>query len=178
MKSSLFNASEIIQFAVKIEENGQRLYRKLAESTADARVRKLFLFLADEDTRHAEIFAKMLSQVEEFEPFESYPGEYVAYMKAYTAEIIFPATVIKEWRGKADPIAALDFGIRRELDSITYYLQIREIVPEDQEKLIDKIIEEERSHFLRFSELKQKYLKRRTRRPQRGASKRNIEKTR
>jgi rubrerythrin len=167
MKSSLFSASEIIRFAVKIEENGQALYRKLAERTADARVRKLFLFLADEDARHGKIFAEMLSEVETFEPLESYPGEYVAYMKAYTAEIIFPATVIKEWRGKADRIAALDFGIRRELDSITYYMHIREVVPEGQEKLIDKIIEEERGHFLQFSELKQKYLRKRRHRSQR-----------
>jgi rubrerythrin len=167
MKSSVFEASEIIQFAVEIEENGQRLYRKLAERTTEAEVRKLLLFLADEDARHAEIFAEMLLQVQRFEPFESYAGEYMEYMKAYTAEIIFPATVVKEWRGKGDPVAALDFGIRRELDSITYYLQIRDIVPEGQEELIDKIIEEERSHFVKFSKLKQKYLMKQRPRTQR-----------
>ncbi len=62
----------------------------------------------------AEIFAQMLSEVEKFELFENYPGKCVAHMKACTSEIIVPASVLKEWRGKADPIAALDFGIRRE----------------------------------------------------------------
>ena len=54
-----------------------------------------------------------------------------------------------------------------ELDSITYYMHLRDVVPEGQEEWIDKIIEEERSHFVQFSELKQKYWKKRRPRPQR-----------
>lgn len=159
MKSVMFEASEIFKFAVKIEENGEALYRKVAEQTNDPKVRKLFLFLANEDVRHAGIFAKMASELEQYKPMEMYPGEYVAYMNAYTAEIIFPATVAKELPHSANPVAALDFGIRRELDSIMYYMQVKEMVPESHAKLIDKIIEEERGHFLKFSELKRQYLK-------------------
>ncbi len=59
----------------------------------------------------------------------TYPGEYAAYMNAYTAEIIFPATVTKELPRSADPVAARDFGVRRELDAIMYYMQVKEMVP-------------------------------------------------
>ncbi|MFA7158743.1 MAG: ferritin family protein [Kiritimatiellia bacterium] len=159
----MFEASEIFNFAVRIEENGEMLYRKVAKQTKDPKVRKLFLFLAEEDVRHAGIFAKMALELKRHDPIEMYPGEYAAYMKAYTAEIIFPASVTEELPGAEDAIAALDFGIRRELDSIMYYIQVRELVPESQAKLIDKIIEEERGHFLKFSVLKRDYLAKKNR---------------
>lgn len=154
MKAVLFDASEIYQFAVRIEENGERLYRKVAKRTTNLQVRDLFLFLADEDVKHRKQFAELLSKLEKQEPRESYPGEYAAYMTAYTNEIIFPATVTKELPPAEDSIAALDFGIRRELDSIMYYLEMKNFVPEHQEQLIQRIIDEERGHFLKFSELK------------------------
>lgn len=159
MKAVLFDASEVYQFAVQIEENGERLYRKIARRTKNLKVRDLFLFLADEDVKHRKQFAEMLSKLEKNEPLESYPGEYVAYMTAYTDEIIFPATVTKELPPAEDPIAALDFGIRRELDSIMYYLEMKNLVPESQEQLIQRIIDEERGHFLKFSELKKQLAK-------------------
>jgi len=161
VRALIFTASEILQFAVKIEQNGEALYRTIAERTAEPTVRKLFLFLAKEDLRHAGIFGQMLSEVEKFEPMETYPGEYAAYMNAYTAEIIFPATVIRELPPSTDPIAALDFGIRRELDSITYYMHAKDLVPPNHAEQLDQIIAEERKHFIKFSEMKRRFLRKR-----------------
>lgn len=64
MKVVLFDASEVYQFAVRIEENGERLYRKIAKRTTNLQVRDLFLFLADEDVKHRKQFAELLSKLE------------------------------------------------------------------------------------------------------------------
>ena len=159
MRAPVFTAREVLQFAVRNEQDGEALYRKIAKHTAVAAVRELFLVLAKEEPRHARIFKTMLSEVDERETITTDPGEYGDYMTAYyMADILFSANRMDELPPSSDPVVALDFGIRRELDSITYYTQARELVPDSEAKLIDKIIKEERGHFLKFSELKRKYL--------------------
>jgi rubrerythrin len=48
----------------------------------------------------------------------------------------------------------IDFGIRAEKDSILFYTEIQNLVRRSDAKMIVKIIEEERSHLKRLSELK------------------------
>ncbi|MFN4226634.1 MAG: ferritin-like domain-containing protein [Candidatus Ratteibacteria bacterium] len=157
---NFFNISEIYQFAIKIEENGEKFYRKIAEKVGDVEVKKIFIFLADEEVRHKKIFENNLAKIENYEPPESYPGEYFAYLKAYAEGLIFPKNIEKELE-KEDIIEAIDFGIRRELDSIMYYLEMKDFIPETQVLELDKIIKEERSHFVRLSNLKKQILERR-----------------
>ncbi|MCM8819132.1 MAG: ferritin family protein [Candidatus Omnitrophica bacterium] len=152
---NFFNISEIYQFAIKIEENGEKFYREFAKKTKDEEVQNLFLFLADEEVRHKKIFEDNLSKIEKYEPPEAYPGEYFAYLKKYAEGLIFTKGIEKEME-KKDIIDAINFGIRRELDSIMYYLEMKDLIPETQHLELDKIIKEERSHFVRLSNLKQK----------------------
>ena len=153
-----FNVSEIYQFAIKIEENGEKFYRKVAEKTKDKKVKDLFIFLADEEVKHKKVFEELLSKIEKYEPPESYPGEYFTYLKAYAEELIFPKGVEREME-KEDVIEAINFGIRRELDSIIYYLEVKDFVPETQHSQLDKIIEQERIHFVKLSNLKKQLTK-------------------
>ncbi len=157
---TFFNLSEVYQFAIKIEENGEKFYRGIAGKTKDREVKDLFTFLADEEVRHKKVFEELLSKIEKYEPPEIYPGEYFAYLKAYAEELIFPKSVEKELE-KEDVIEAINFGIRRELDSIMYYLEIKGFVPETQHSQLDKIIEQERSHFVKLSNLKKELIERR-----------------
>ena len=46
--------------------------------------------------------------------------------------------------------------MKRELDSILYYQEIKPFVPEKERNLIDTIVTEERKHFLALSDLKKK----------------------
>ncbi|MCM8785913.1 MAG: ferritin family protein [Candidatus Omnitrophica bacterium] len=154
---NFFNISEIYQFAIKIEENGEKFYRKVAWKTKDKKVKDLFIFLADEEVRHKRIFEENLKKIEKYEPSESYPGEYFAYLRAYAEGLIFTKNIEKELE-KEDILEAIDFGIRRELDSIMYYLEMKDFIPETQELEIDKIIKEERSHFIKLSNLKKQIL--------------------
>ena len=57
---SVLNASEIFQFAVRIEENGEKFYRDTAEKFGNDRFKELFLALADEEGKHKEIFENMV----------------------------------------------------------------------------------------------------------------------
>lgn len=151
--AEFFHISEIYQFAIKIEENGEKFYRSIAQKTKKKEVKDLFIFLADEEIKHKKVFEELLSKIEKYQPHEIYPDEYFLYLKAYAEELIFPPNIEKEIE-KEDEIEAIDFGIRRELDSIMYYLEMKGFVPETQHSELDKIIEQERFHFIKLSNLK------------------------
>ena len=159
MKGPIFTVREVLQFAIRNEQAGEAFYRKIAARTAAPAVRKLFRLLASEEARHAQTFKGMLAKTSKAAADKADLDEYAGYMIAYyTANILFAANQAERLPAAPDPVAALDFGIQQELDSIGYYTQAKELVPAGQAKQIDKIIAEERGHFLKFSKLKQKYL--------------------
>ncbi len=150
-----FKASEIFQFAVKIEENGEKFYRQTREKLDDPQLGDLFKYLADEEVKHKRIFSTMLESIEDYEPKESYPGEYFDYLKAYADNLIFSLEKLEEdIAGIEDRKAALEYGIEKELDTILYYQEMKRLVPESQRNKIDKILDEERKHVVRLSKLK------------------------
>ena len=51
----------------------------------------------------------------------------------------------------------MDFAIKRELDSILYYHEIKRLVPVAQHAAIEQIIEEERKHFSALTEMKKRF---------------------
>jgi len=149
---SVFEPSEVFQFAIRIEEGGEKFYREMAKKIEDAGVKSLFTALADEEVKHKKTYEGMVSKIEEYEPFESYPGEYFSYLRAYADNIIFTPKKMEEEMAKIkDAPAALKFAIDRELDSILYYQEVKNLVPKSQRGLIDKIIEEERRHFIKLN---------------------------
>lgn len=152
---SLFEPSEIFQFAIRIEENGEKFYRQMTQRLDNEKVKGLFSFLADEEIKHKKSFEEMVSKIEKYEPFETYPGEYFAYLRAYADDIIFDQEKLdKSISAIKDSVSAVEFAMDQELDSILYYQEIKNLVPENKRKAIDAIIEEEREHFVKLSEIK------------------------
>jgi rubrerythrin len=151
----IFDASEVFQLAIRIEENGEKFYRKMAEKFAEPTTRQLFTFLADEEVGHKKIYQEILSTIETYTPHESYPGEYFAYLRSYADNIIFSQKEFdKKLETITDVMSALDFAINAEVSSILYYQEIKNIVPENKHHQIEKIVDEERKHFVMLSELK------------------------
>jgi rubrerythrin len=154
--NKFFEASEILEFALRIEENGELFYRAISKKMEKKEVKDLFEYLADEEIKHHQIFTDLLAKVGKYEPPESYPHEYMTYLHSYADEHIFNAD--KKAKSAAqeinDPKTAAEFGMGMELDSILYYLEARNFVAENQRWIIDKIIEEERKHYIKLLEFK------------------------
>ena len=157
---NLLRACDVLQFAIRIEENGEKIYRQFSKTMKDSNIKKLFDYLADEEVKHKKTFENMVSKIEKYEPPENYPGEYFAYLRAYADNIIFTHKNLANALTKiTDAITAIEFSIRREVDSILYYLEMKNFVPENQHNVVYKVIDEERRHYLKFIELKRNYEK-------------------
>ncbi|HEB31666.1 hypothetical protein LCGC14_1217300 [marine sediment metagenome] len=152
---SLLSSSEAVQFAVNIEENGRDFYRSFAEKLKSDAERDVFNYLADEEEKHIRIFSEVLKSIEKYEPAASYPDEYFGYLKAYADTLIFTKDKLELEAAKITSGGeAADFGIRRELDSILYYQEIKSYVPEKEQSIIEDVISEERIHFMKLTQLK------------------------
>jgi len=151
----MFNSSEIYQFAIKIEENGEKFYRRMTEKLDNQNVKGLFTFLANEELNHKKSFEEMLSKFEDYTPVESYPGEYFAYLKAYADNLVFGFNKFDDDISKIeDVVSAVQFAIGKELDTIMYFQEMKNIVPKSELNRINAIINEERKHVVKLSELK------------------------
>jgi rubrerythrin len=150
-------ASDIIQFAIRIEEDGEIFYRKAALMIGDKVTENIFNHLADEEVEHKKIFQNMFSKIEVYSQPESFQGEYLAYLRDY---IDNKAVFTKDVKNQQlfdvhDMMSAVSFAMQRELDSILYYQETKQFLSEKHHEAINRIIKEEMKHFANLAEMKQ-----------------------
>ena len=152
-----FSAEEVLDMAVRIEENGERFYSDAARMSKKDDVRELLNSLAQEEHKHKKYFVELKASVEKaplsFDPFTE---DVSLYIKALADSEVFThpsegRKFAKELKGEA-PL--LDFAIEREKDSLLFYYEIAKTVREKEGKVIEMIIEEEKTHLRKLSALK------------------------
>jgi rubrerythrin len=155
-KMKNLEAGDVFEVAVQIEKHGERFYRHAASLTDDDKIKEVFNYTASEEAKHRKLFETMAEKVEaDYKPPESYPGEYCSYVRAYSNNLVFPEDKIDEqFKGIQTVEEAVEFAIQKEIESILYYLEMKNFVPAAQRDEVGKIIEEERKHYLRLTELK------------------------
>jgi rubrerythrin len=158
---SVFKGSDVVEIAIRIEENGENFYRYAVQLAKDEDTKKIFMNLAEAEVHHKRTFEKIFAVMAKEALPETYDGEYAAYLHNYVDNsIIFKKDVMETEMAKVkDVLAAIDFAIRRELDSILYYHEIKPLVPVSEHGVIDDVIDEERKHFKGLSNLRTRYAK-------------------
>ncbi len=142
-----FNANEIFEIAVKIEQNGATFYRDAAEQVEEKNHKEFLLELAKMEDEHETTFADMQKKLKDEEKTSTTfdpDDETVLYLKALADIRVFfekdqPDNSFK---------GILSCAIQAEKDSIAFYLGMKELVPEKLgQSKIDAIIKEEMSHI-------------------------------
>ena len=153
-----FSASELINIAIGIERRGIAFYDTMARSTENAEARDVFQYLADMERTHIRIFQGKLGEADKYQPPESYAGEYAAYLQALVDSAVFTDDSITSEMATqlSSDIEAMELAIGAEKDSILFYYEMREIMPQRAQPTVNKIITEEKSHLRELSELKKK----------------------
>jgi rubrerythrin len=146
---NIFSGSEIVEMAVQIEKNGRDFYNKIAKLSKNKDVKKIFKHLARQEERHIKVFEDMRSVVKKYEPAEAYTDEYFGYIKALSDEYIFT----KKSKGSAiagtvkDEKQTIELGIVFEKDSILFYHEMKNFVPEAEYNMIQNLLKEEQRHL-------------------------------
>lgn len=152
---NIFSGSEIVEIGIQIEKNGRDFYNALALRSKTEKVREIFEFLAKEEEKHIAVFQGILSEVEQYVPPESYPGEYFTYMNSLAAEYVFTqkdkgAQIAKSILNDKE---AIDLGISFEKDSIIFYEGMKKVIPEYDLKIIEELIMQEKNHLKILTDL-------------------------
>ena len=142
-----FTANDIFDIAIEIEQNGARFYRKAA-NLVDQDIHKQFLTsLADMEDDHEKTFAAMKEQLEGAEAAATVfdpDDENTRYLKALADTRVF----FQKDQPEPSMKGILKAAIAAEKDSISFYLGIKELVPEKLGKSrVQDIIREEMRHI-------------------------------
>ena len=156
--SIYFSISELINISIGIEKRGIAFYDIMAKSIENTIARQVFQNLADMEREHIQIFQDMLGEADKYQPPEGYGEEYTAYLQALVDSAVFTDEMItSEMVTKADSdIEALELAIGAEKESILFYYEMKGLIPQRAQTMVDKVIGEEKSHLRQLSELKKK----------------------
>lgn len=146
----MFSSNEILDMAIKLEQNGEAVYRRAIEKVSQPELVSLLEWMADEEVKHAQWFSDLKRKpktkgsnpfVEEMsrELFNDLLGDENFSLK----DVDFSSV------DKIDDL--IEIFIEFERDSVLFY-QVLEPFIEDPVTLehLNKIIDEENSHIQRL----------------------------
>jgi rubrerythrin len=143
-----YSGQEIIEIAVRIEENGNEFYTTAAAMVADSDdIKGLFFDLAEKEILHISIFQKLAEKFDA-ESFDFSSQDASDYINHLAESHIF---------GKPDsgknlaltlktPKEGLEAAFKFENDSVAFYTELLKYTRSDSKKLVLQIIEEEKEH--------------------------------
>ncbi len=148
-----FNADEIFQIAIEIEDNGRIFYEKAREFVDDKDVKELFSYLALQESEHKKTFLAMKSDLPDssrettlWDP----DNETDQYLKMMADMNVFNNKESLEGRLAeiSDLPQALRLAIQFEKDSILFYLFMQDFTTDASGKdRINALIGEEKAHL-------------------------------
>ena len=143
-----YSGQEIIEIAVRIEENGFAFYTNAAKMMKEpGDVKNLFPDLAEMEVHHTNVFQELASHFEA-EKFEYNEDESADYITHLADSHIFGKTDAGADLAKTikTPKEALEIAYKFENDSVVFYEELLKRTSADAKKLIFQIIEEEKEH--------------------------------
>jgi rubrerythrin len=149
----LFSANEILDLAIKLEKNGERVYRDAIEKVSNPELVRLLEWMADEEVKHANWFAELKLKLDQksANPF----------MEKMSRELFDDLLGDKNFSLKdvdfysvSDIDDLIAIFIEFEKDSVRFYRVLEPFIgdPVSLESL-KKIIDEENCHIKRLQEL-------------------------
>lgn len=156
---ALFRASEMLDMAIQIEQQGLEFYKACLDAQTDSNLKAVFQYLADQEKEHAGTFSRMKGELpDDYTLPESYPGEIQNYIDTFVKGRVFddPAEAEKKGREMTSPSAVIDFGLDIEKASILFYSGMKEYVRASERQEIDRIIAEEQKHVKKLLALRKR----------------------
>ena len=152
----LVKGGELIDIAVGIERSGAAFYEYLVNAARDLRAQVMYKYLADTEKDHLRTFQALRADVGDYGYPTPSSDEYAAYLDALVKSAVFTNDkAARTLAAKASSDSeAIEIAIRAEKDSILFYTAIKDLVRLPDIGVLDKIVDEERSHLTQLSEFK------------------------
>jgi rubrerythrin len=150
MASDRFFGSEICEMAIETERKGAAFYDAVAAQAKDGAVAAFATRLAEAERDHEKTFTAMLTRVKQYQPTETYSGEYLDYVAALVERDALPGKEAGERlaRQAQGELEAVDFALDLEKGTIVFLHEMRKFVPEGERGVVDAVLDQERQHVV------------------------------
>lgn len=147
--------NNIIYFVIQVEQEGAKVYQKMARETPDEAAKETFLKLANDEIQHQKDFqelAKVLNK--DVYPLDS-SLDLVQILHTVSEKL---KAIIKDSElvdiGEVTLKNALDIGIHSEKESIRVYTELLGINCPEIALVVPKVILEEKKHLVLLQNMK------------------------
>ncbi len=131
---------DLISFAVKMEKDGEELYRKLAFESSSIGLRKVFKLMADEESKHVEAIENIKIEYKLDQPLASSFGPCNVYLELVDENSNFFVT--------EDEIELYKKCLEMERKSRDFYRDnMVKATDELEQKVLKRLSEEEQKHI-------------------------------
>ncbi len=154
-----YTVKQILKHAMEIEEAGQQFYRMLADRLDDGKLKKIFSIMANQETGHYKTYEKLHEQQPDMPDAPRTDTDPFDYKKHELLEDrIFNRLDVVRKTSKINTLGdALVFMIDIEMDVVDYFENARKLVNLQGQALMEKIINEEKTHVKQLVDLRQQY---------------------
>lgn len=143
-----YSGQEIIDIAVRIEENGNAFYNAAATLIHDQPdIRGLFFDLAEKEVMHIAVFQKLAEKFDA-ESFDFGVQDATDYINHLAESHIFgkPEAGKKLAGSIKTPKEGLEIAYQFENDSVAFYTELLKFTRSNSKALVQQIIDEEKEH--------------------------------
>jgi rubrerythrin len=151
----MFTVADIREIAVQIEKNGESAYRQAAEAVSDSTVSEIFIWMADEEKRHASFFA----DIESDDVLTGEQLELERMGRQLLQEMVADQTfsLDKEMLLQTEDFnEALSQAQLLEQDTVMFYEFLLNLVTDPAARdQLEKVIAEEKRHIKQLGEMKE-----------------------
>ena len=142
----MFTTGEVIDLAIQIEKNGEKVYREAGQKVSDPSVASMLQWLADEEKEHVEWFSQLKETIKESSIDPEVEEAARAILGSVLGEQSF--SLAEADLSKMDQLKdLLKLTIEFEKDTALFYEMITSFI--DREETLNnlkKIVEEEKRH--------------------------------
>lgn len=150
----LLKAADILQVAMQVEQSGEVFYRAVAQKVQSPEAQALFEDLAQQEVKHFHIFSSLAKAVRD-KPMMTTDewDEYQGYLGATVQSAFFegPDRALALAEEVTDEKEALRMAMSFEKETLLFFYDLRDIVPDSSRKAIQRVVAEEKSHIQRLA---------------------------
>ncbi|HQP91458.1 MAG TPA: ferritin family protein [Candidatus Omnitrophota bacterium] len=146
-----FSPVQAYKIAIRMENDGIDFYKKMLSDIKDLEAKHEIEFLIEEEIKHLTTFTSMLGRSKEISGDDFEEDDIVNYIKSK----VFDLSREREDALKVEHRhTALEEALNMEKRSVVFYEGcLRQTKEKDAREAFEKILDEERSHQLKFAEL-------------------------
>lgn len=153
-----FTGKEVLDMAVRIEENGMRFYSDAAKAAKSHQLKDLFHALSEEEGTHIKMFLELKKVLVGDDPstgFDPYLEDAQQYLKSMADTEVFtnPEAGKEAARSLKGEKEAISMAIGMEKDSLLFYYELEKMIREKDRKVIESLIEQEKEHVRKLTNL-------------------------